>query len=184
MPAREDFDRVGDLLGDVCETAASPGTQERSDSGAAPAASAGATTARRDLARTMAEAWPEVVGAEVAENASPVRLRQGSLVVSTSSSVWADALRYMSTDLMAKLNDRLGTDAVREIVFRHAGWEERTYSGSVQVREGDRERRRLTQEEEQAVAQVEEYDLPASLRERAARAMRLALERGRRHPVR
>ena len=46
-------------------------------------------------------------------------------MVSTSSSVWAHTLQYMSDDLVARLNKRLGPGSVKQIAFRHAGWEER-----------------------------------------------------------
>lgn len=179
MPSPEDFDRVGELLGDACEAAAST-TVTPASPGGDPARSRGGP---RDVARAIADAWAEVVGVEVAENATPVRLTRGSLVVSTSSSVWADTLGYMSIELAAKLNERVGEGAVTDIVFRHAGWEERSRpraSGGP----GEPERRRLSAEEERAVAEIEKYDLPPALKDRAMRAMRRSLERGKRTSVR
>ena len=67
--------------------------------------------------------WADVVGAEVADNARPVQLREGRLVVTTSSSAWAQTLQSMSPMVIARLNERLGDGVVEKAVFRHAGWD-------------------------------------------------------------
>ncbi len=109
-----------------------------------PAASGGAAAARCDAAEAqgpsseraapqrndprsapqlLALAWPEIVGEEVAANATPVQLRQGRLVVSASSSAWAQTLQLMGDAVIARVNERLGPGTVERVVFRHAGWE-------------------------------------------------------------
>ena len=94
----------------------------------------------RDLAREVAHLWPQVVGPEIAANATPVYVGRGRLVVSTSSSAWAQTLHLMSEDILARLNEGLGGESpgtaglpgkggggrgglLASIVFRHAGWE-------------------------------------------------------------
>ena len=82
------------------------------------------------MARRVAEVWAEAVGPEIAANARPLQLRQGRLVVSTSSSAWAQSLQFMGEAVRARLNESLETDEIRTIFFRHAGWEAAPDHGS------------------------------------------------------
>jgi len=70
-------------------------------------------------------AWREAVGPTIAAEATPVSERDGTLVVSCSSAVWAQELDLMQTDLLARLNAELGEQIVRSARFRadgrHAG---------------------------------------------------------------
>ncbi|MDI6895365.1 MAG: DUF721 domain-containing protein [Bacillota bacterium] len=61
--------------------------------------------------------WAEVVGAPAARNTRPVLARRGLLLVSVSSSTWAQELSLMRIQLMARLNARLGDEVIREIRF-------------------------------------------------------------------
>jgi hypothetical protein len=76
-----------------------------------------------DLNQRLAAVWADAVGSEVAANARPAQLRDGRLVVSTSSSAWAHTLQLMSPMVVDKLNERLGEGAVKKAVFRLAGWD-------------------------------------------------------------
>ncbi len=114
MTDRPDFARIGDLLPPGSEGAAAAA---RPAPGPAPDARAS------DLNRQLAAVWAEVLGVEVAGNARPVQLRGGRLVVTTSSSAWAQTLQLMSEIVRARLNERLGGEVVDRVVFRHAGWE-------------------------------------------------------------
>jgi hypothetical protein len=113
MADRPDFARIGDLLPPGSEGAAA----------ARPAAGTAPDARGSDLSRRLAAVWAEVVGDEVAANARPVQLRDGRLVVTTSSSAWAQTLQLMSEMVRARLNERLGDRAIDRVVFRHAGWE-------------------------------------------------------------
>lgn len=188
MAAPEDFARVGDLLGGACEAAAVPESRGADEAPAVRASDPG------DMSRAVAMAWPELVGDEVAANASPVRLKAGRLTVATSSSVWAHTLQYMEADLVSRLSQRLGPEAVQQIVFRHAGWEERPRTGPAA---GLSERSasqtggrtsgspgRLSAEQKAALADVEELDLPPAIREKVTRAMKAAFVRAQRDSVR
>ncbi len=62
--------------------------------------------------------WPEVVGATVSSRARPLRIIKGTLTVAVSSGPWMQELRYLSSMMREKLNDRLGSEVVREIVFK------------------------------------------------------------------
>lgn len=97
-----DFDRLGDLL---------------------PEGRPGNGPAAGDPGRRLAAVWADAVGAEVAANARPVQFRDGRLVVTTSSSAWAQTLQLMSPILVARLNERIGEAIVTRAVFRHAGWD-------------------------------------------------------------
>ena len=195
MAKAEDFDRVGNLLGDFCESAASvgpsDGVKHAGTPGVAGETSVGAGAAQDpgrqcgDPARLLAAVWTEIAGAEVAANARPVQLKTGKLVVSVSSSVWAHTLQYMGDDLKARLNERLGSGVVQQIVFRHAGWEERPrrqpgeYGATERAALGT-----LSKEQTEALAQLDSLDLPPDIRASIARAMRASFVRGEQDSVR
>lgn len=130
-----DLTRVGDLLLGALGAPAPGAPSAALPDLASPAEDAPATarahgSAERielgqDLSRVVALVWPDVVGPEVAANAHPVQLRRRRLVVSASSSVWAQTLQLMSGAILERINERLGPGSVEEVVFRHAGWEER-----------------------------------------------------------
>lgn len=143
------------------------------------------------MARVVALAWPTVAGAEVAANATPVQLKNGRLTVSTSSSVWAQTLQYMSMDLAARLNEHLEAEVIGEIVFRHAGWEERPRFGTRGPSgrpDADRTagvgRGGLSAEQKEALAGVEDLDLPPEIKEKVTRAMEASFVRAQRRSVR
>ncbi len=125
-----EFARLGDLLPPEAGGAPVP------SSGSDGLAAAGSPNAGDDVSRRAASVWAEVVGPEVAANARPVQLRDGRLVVTTSSSAWAQTLQLMSTMVVAGLNERLGSDAVKKAVFRHAGWDPAWEGGSLRSLEG------------------------------------------------
>jgi hypothetical protein len=63
-------------------------------------------------------AWPAAVGPAIAENAWPARCgRDGTLTVTTSSSVWAFELTKLETDVRARLAERLAGDAPPRLRF-------------------------------------------------------------------
>ncbi len=81
---------------------------------------------RRELERfgasgAMAEivaVWPMAAGAAVAANAWPARIsRDGTLHVTTSSSVWAFELAHLQEALLAKLAAALGDAAPAKLRF-------------------------------------------------------------------
>jgi Dna[CI] antecedent, DciA len=117
---RADFERLGDLLPSGGEAA---GGRPPEGGGSADGSAEGNRQAAA-VCRQVAEVWEDTVGAEIAANARPVQLREGRLVVTTSSSAWSQSLQLMSELVLARLNARLGPGAVKKAVFRHAGWEE------------------------------------------------------------
>ena len=110
------LDRLGDLLppGAVGAPKGPFGAGQ-----AGPACSGG----DEDLSRRLSIIWADAMGPEVAANARPVQLRDGRLVVTTSSSGWAQTLQLMSPMVVERLNEALGGGTVAKAVFRHAGWD-------------------------------------------------------------
>ena len=63
------------------------------------------------LAETQ-RAWPDAVGAAIAQQAKPVAERAGVLTVSCESSVWAHELDLMSEAILERLNQVLTRDRI------------------------------------------------------------------------
>jgi len=65
-------------------------------------------------AAAVVDAWPAAVGAEIARNAWPARvMRDGTLVVHTSSSTWAFELGHLE----GRIRESLGRAAPRKLRF-------------------------------------------------------------------
>lgn len=169
-----DFERLGDLLGDVTPLHAM-GARARPD------------PATEDPGRGVARVWAEAVGPEIASNAEPLRMKSGRLVVATSSSAWAQTLQLMADRVCGRLNELLRERAVTEIIFRHAGWEKRSMGTGASARPGgaveqetasDDQENKLTGEQKAALAEVEGLDLVPDIKGKILRAMRDSFVRG------
>ena len=66
------------------------------------------------LARISA-AWVEVVGPEVAAHASPLQLRDGTLVVLVDQAAWGTQLGFLAEQILARLAEIAGPGLVRGI---------------------------------------------------------------------
>ena len=62
--------------------------------------------------------WEDAVGPLVAAHARPALLDDGRLVVDVDQPGWATQLRYLETDLLARLAAVAGPGAVRSIEVR------------------------------------------------------------------
>jgi len=62
--------------------------------------------------------WREVVGETIAGETVVERLSEGQLFIRVKNSVWRMELNFRKRELAEKINSALGTEAVREIVFR------------------------------------------------------------------
>ena len=84
-----------------------------------PASHAVAALAQRLAPQTLlAEiqtVWADAVGEVVAAQAEPTGEREGTVVVTCSSAVWAQELDLMAPDLVARLNDALASPRVRAL---------------------------------------------------------------------
>jgi hypothetical protein len=61
--------------------------------------------------------WPKAVGAQIAAQTQPDRWHAGTLFVKTTASVWVQQLHFMKEDIRQKLNELVGKQAVKEIMF-------------------------------------------------------------------
>jgi len=60
----------------------------------------------------VTSAWPSTVGDAIARNAWPLRIaRDGTLHVATASATWANELAFLADDILARLRERIGSDA-------------------------------------------------------------------------
>ncbi|MEA2269541.1 MAG: hypothetical protein QOD55_2480 [Solirubrobacteraceae bacterium] len=71
--------------------------------------------APQTLLAEVQRVWPEAVGEVVAAQAEPTGERDGVLVVTCASAVWAQELDLMAPDLIKGLNALLGGGAVRAL---------------------------------------------------------------------
>lgn len=62
--------------------------------------------------------WPEVVGPAVAARAMPLRIIRGTLTIAVSSGPWKQELVYLKDMMKDKLNERLGSETVQDIVLK------------------------------------------------------------------
>ena len=65
-------------------------------------------------------AWPQIVGAQVAQHSRAEALEDGILWVRVDSSVWAQELSLLERTIIRAFTERLGEGSVREIRF-HSG---------------------------------------------------------------
>jgi predicted nucleic acid-binding Zn ribbon protein len=59
--------------------------------------------------------WTALVGAEIAEHAKPLSLRDGELTVQASSTAWATQLRLLQRQLLAKIAKGVGNGVVKRL---------------------------------------------------------------------
>jgi predicted nucleic acid-binding Zn ribbon protein len=67
------------------------------------------------LLADVQRAWPDVVGAVIAAEATPVSERRGVVTVSCSASVWAQELDLMAPAILGRLNARLGERRIERL---------------------------------------------------------------------
>jgi predicted nucleic acid-binding Zn ribbon protein len=77
-----------------------------------------ATLAPASTLARVQELWVAAAGPAIAAAATPVAERDGLLTVSCESSVWAQELDLMASALIVRLNDSLGSPALRELRCR------------------------------------------------------------------
>lgn len=69
---------------------------------------------RTPLAAIQA-AWPEAVGARIAAEAQPVRERDGTVTIECRAATWAQELDLLHDDLLARLNEAVGSELVKRL---------------------------------------------------------------------
>ena len=89
-----------------------------------PAGTAVAALAERLAPQTplaaLQRVWAAAVGDLVAEQAEPTAERDGVVTVTCASAVWAQELDLMAPQVIARLNEALGGEAVRGLRCRAA----------------------------------------------------------------
>ena len=63
------------------------------------------------------QAWPQVVGAFIASHTIDLSIKEGRLFVRVDSDALRSELSYSKSLLMKNLNERVGTEIVKEIVL-------------------------------------------------------------------
>lgn len=61
--------------------------------------------------------WDECVGESISRFSNPVELKKHKLFVKAENAAWRYELSLKKTDIINKLNERLGKKLIREIVF-------------------------------------------------------------------
>ncbi len=62
--------------------------------------------------------WSRSVPPRIVENARPVRLSRGVLIVHVTSSVWANELHYLTDDLLSRLREHAPEARIEKIRFQ------------------------------------------------------------------
>lgn len=62
-------------------------------------------------------AWVEVVGEDIARRTKAIIVRDGTLIVEVSNSVWRNELFYLKAEIIEKLNHRIGKKIIHDINF-------------------------------------------------------------------
>lgn len=62
--------------------------------------------------------WDEVVGPQIARRARPIRIREGVLEVRVDQPVWMQQLQLLKPRILARLNQALGKELLRDLFLR------------------------------------------------------------------
>lgn len=62
--------------------------------------------------------WEEVLGTQAAKSCVVTKIEHGILTVHTNAPVWRTELQMRKTEVIQKLNECIGAEVVRDIVFR------------------------------------------------------------------
>lgn len=70
------------------------------------------------IAHRIGSSWEEIVGAQIAAHCRPLGLRGDVLELQVDSPVWSQQLQLRKPELLARLEEKLGPDAPRELRFQ------------------------------------------------------------------
>ncbi len=123
------------------------------------------------------QVWDAVVGPQIATRARPIRLREGVLEVRVEQAVWMQQLQLMKPQILARLNERLGSAVIKDIFWRRGRLEEMSVN-QVRKPEGpDWRAVSLSQEETSAIERtagaIGDSDLRQQLQQLFTRQQRL-----------
>jgi predicted nucleic acid-binding Zn ribbon protein len=66
----------------------------------------------------MLEAWPAIVGEQIAGVSTAERITDGKLFVHVEQAVWRNELVFLKKELIEKINREMHQDIVQDIIFR------------------------------------------------------------------
>lgn len=112
--------------------------------------------------------WDAAVGEQIAAKAQPASFRDGTLTVVVASAPWMQQLSFLKTQLMEKINERLGGEVVREIYLK-AG---KPHPLSRQAGPRKNQERRLTEEETRRIVEQAASVNDPELREAITRILK------------
>ena len=64
------------------------------------------------------DVWSQAVGAAIAANAHPAAFKGDVLLVHVRSSTWLHHIRFLEKEMIAKINESLGDNRVREMKLK------------------------------------------------------------------
>jgi predicted nucleic acid-binding Zn ribbon protein len=76
---------------------------------------------RAALLTVLFSKWEQLVGPDIAAHARPRSLRQGTLVVIADQPAWATQLRFMTSDLLTRIQNEADAPEITEIRIGVAG---------------------------------------------------------------
>jgi predicted nucleic acid-binding Zn ribbon protein len=62
--------------------------------------------------------WETAVGSRIASHATPAAFREGVLTLRVDSAPWMQQLTYLKRDLIAKVNQELGEELVKDLFMK------------------------------------------------------------------
>ena len=66
---------------------------------------------------SLMKLWPKAVGQQIVLQTQPDCLKNGTLFVQTTSSIWVQQLHFMKEEILQKLNELAGKITVKDIRF-------------------------------------------------------------------
>ncbi len=66
----------------------------------------------------VVNAWPEIVGLQIAKVTHAESINDGKLVIRVSRATWRNELMMMKKELIAKVNQTMNGEIVKDIIFR------------------------------------------------------------------
>ncbi len=74
---------------------------------------------RRQAETEIVKVWNNLLDPNITAHAQPTGLRNGTLFVNVDSSVWLDEIvRYRRREILQRLQNSFGSEAIRKISFR------------------------------------------------------------------
>lgn len=110
----------------------------------------------RKVRRAQAvDVWPEVVGRTAANVSTAISCKDGVLFVAVKNSMWANELSLLKTEIIRKLNRRLGRGTIIDVRFQARGLGGRPAAQKAGCSQGAQERvRTLTKAEQDEISQL------------------------------